>query len=255
MSRNPGNPLVEVEVVRRDAARPLFRPRPARPGPLPAPPPEPTAPLDALARALDAASVGLWLTGPGDRCETCALRAECADRARCLHRVAVRGEEAGFERLARVPFGARTLGEVARAGRAFVSNDGLDALGLADPAWITGARVRALAAAPLPGEAPRGVVAAFARRPVADAERPLLEAFAAALDAALGGGAGAAESALRPLDDVVRDAIEAVLRHTGGRVSGARGAAAILGLKPTTLESRMKKLGVRNPRRADAAGA
>jgi transcriptional regulator with GAF, ATPase, and Fis domain len=35
-------------------------------------------------------------------------------------------------------------------------------------------------------------------------------------------------------------------------VSGPRGAARILGLKPTTLESRMKKLGVRKPSRPRA---
>lgn len=54
---------------------------------------------------------------------------------------------------------------------------------------------------------------------------------------------------LRTLAEIERDAITQVLRHTGGRVSGARGAAKILGLKPTTLESRMKKLGVRKPAR------
>ena len=40
----------------------------------------------------------------------------------------------------------------------------------------------------------------------------------------------------------------AVLEETGWRVSGERGAANILGLKRTTLEARMKKLGiVRHP--------
>jgi len=41
--------------------------------------------------------------------------------------------------------------------------------------------------------------------------------------------------------------LERVLRHTHGRVSGPRGAAAILGLKPSTLRSRMKKLGLSLP--------
>jgi transcriptional regulator with GAF, ATPase, and Fis domain len=45
-----------------------------------------------------------------------------------------------------------------------------------------------------------------------------------------------------------------VLAHTGGRISGPQGAAAILGLKPTTLDSRIKKLGVRKPPRGGAAG-
>ncbi|MBT5874767.1 MAG: sigma 54-interacting transcriptional regulator [Candidatus Latescibacteria bacterium] len=37
------------------------------------------------------------------------------------------------------------------------------------------------------------------------------------------------------------------LRQTEWRVSGSRGAARILGLKPTTLEARMKKLGIKRP--------
>jgi len=36
-----------------------------------------------------------------------------------------------------------------------------------------------------------------------------------------------------------------MLEETGWRVSGKAGAAEILGLKPTTLEARMKKLGIR----------
>lgn len=35
--------------------------------------------------------------------------------------------------------------------------------------------------------------------------------------------------------------IIACLRHSGGRVSGENGAAALLGIKPTTLYSRIKK--------------
>ena len=35
---------------------------------------------------------------------------------------------------------------------------------------------------------------------------------------------------------------------TSWRVSGERGAAKILGLKPTTLEARMKKLGIERKR-------
>ena len=38
-----------------------------------------------------------------------------------------------------------------------------------------------------------------------------------------------------------------VLERTGWRIRGAGGAAELLGLKPTTLEARMKKLGIRRP--------
>lgn len=46
------------------------------------------------------------------------------------------------------------------------------------------------------------------------------------------------------LNDIERSHISEVLKLTNGRVSGDRGAAKILGLKATTLESRMKRLGV-----------
>jgi formate hydrogenlyase transcriptional activator len=46
------------------------------------------------------------------------------------------------------------------------------------------------------------------------------------------------------LEEIERAHITQVLDHTGWRVSGEKGAAAILGLKPTTLEARMKKLGI-----------
>ena len=57
-------------------------------------------------------------------------------------------------------------------------------------------------------------------------------------------GADAAAPDLRTLEDVERDHIRSVLRHTDGRLYGAKGAAKLLGMKPTTLQSRMKKLGV-----------
>jgi formate hydrogenlyase transcriptional activator len=47
------------------------------------------------------------------------------------------------------------------------------------------------------------------------------------------------------LKDVEREAILAALRKTNGRVSGRGGAAELLGLKRTTLQSRMRLLGVK----------
>jgi PAS domain S-box-containing protein len=51
----------------------------------------------------------------------------------------------------------------------------------------------------------------------------------------------------RTLQEVERTHILEVLGTTGWRVSGNSGAAEILGLKPTTLEARMKKLGIKRP--------
>ena len=56
--------------------------------------------------------------------------------------------------------------------------------------------------------------------------------------------ASSATTVIPTLDDVQRQHIQAVLELTGGRVSGRRGAADLLGMKPTTLESRMKRLGI-----------
>jgi transcriptional regulator with GAF, ATPase, and Fis domain len=47
------------------------------------------------------------------------------------------------------------------------------------------------------------------------------------------------------LDDVEKYHIIEVLNKTNWKVSGDKGAAKILGLNPTTLEARMKKLGIK----------
>jgi formate hydrogenlyase transcriptional activator len=52
---------------------------------------------------------------------------------------------------------------------------------------------------------------------------------------------------LPTLEELERDHIVQVLEHSNWRVSGDNGAASILGLKPTTLEARMKKLGIQRP--------
>ncbi|HET9554748.1 MAG TPA: sigma 54-interacting transcriptional regulator [Anaeromyxobacteraceae bacterium] len=51
-------------------------------------------------------------------------------------------------------------------------------------------------------------------------------------------------------EEEVRSIIERALDAAGGRVYGPHGAAALLGLKPTTLQGKMKKYGVGEPRPA-----
>jgi formate hydrogenlyase transcriptional activator len=62
-------------------------------------------------------------------------------------------------------------------------------------------------------------------------------------------GAAAGPSALGPptLAATERTQILAALEQTGWRIRGPAGAAALLGLKPTTLESRIQKLGLQRP--------
>ncbi len=57
----------------------------------------------------------------------------------------------------------------------------------------------------------------------------------------------AKKSVFSCLADVEREHIVRVLEATGWRIRGEEGAAAILGLKPTTLESRMAKLKIYRP--------
>jgi transcriptional regulator with GAF, ATPase, and Fis domain len=64
---------------------------------------------------------------------------------------------------------------------------------------------------------------------------------------------GLSKQAIQPnmpaetLEDAERAHILAVLARTGWRIRGSGGAAAILGVKPTTLESRLQKLSIRRP--------
>ena len=51
----------------------------------------------------------------------------------------------------------------------------------------------------------------------------------------------------KTLADVQREHIRSVLKASKWRVRGDKGAAEILGLKPTTLEARMAKLGIKRP--------
>jgi transcriptional regulator with GAF, ATPase, and Fis domain len=72
---------------------------------------------------------------------------------------------------------------------------------------------------------------------------PALEAATRAEAPAQAAGS-AGEPSLVTLAEAERRHIAAVLRHVRGRITGAGGAAEILGLKPSTLNFRIKKLGL-----------
>jgi formate hydrogenlyase transcriptional activator len=56
---------------------------------------------------------------------------------------------------------------------------------------------------------------------------------------------GKASASATRLDDVEKEHIIEALNKTKWKVSGEKGAAKILGLNPTTLEARMKKMGIK----------
>jgi transcriptional regulator with GAF, ATPase, and Fis domain len=60
------------------------------------------------------------------------------------------------------------------------------------------------------------------------------------------GSAGAPVLTMQQLHDLERDNYRAALKQSGGKVYGADGAAALLGIPPTTLASRLKSLGIQS---------
>ncbi len=75
-------------------------------------------------------------------------------------------------------------------------------------------------------------------------ERAIILAKGSVLQVDLGAPAVSADPAKTHLAEVERSHMLKVLVMTGWRIRGTNGAAELLGLKPTTLHSRMKKLGI-----------
>ena len=78
-------------------------------------------------------------------------------------------------------------------------------------------------------------------------ERAMIVATGPRLTIAVPQGSAAATRRSARLVDVEREHISSVLESTGWRIRGAGGAAERLGLKPTTLETRMARLGLKRP--------
>ena len=78
-------------------------------------------------------------------------------------------------------------------------------------------------------------------------ERSMILSPGPVLDVSLAKAALPASSSPATLEDAERAHIAAALAQTGWRIRGAGGAAELLDIKPTTLESRMQKLGIRRP--------
>jgi formate hydrogenlyase transcriptional activator len=78
-------------------------------------------------------------------------------------------------------------------------------------------------------------------------ERAMIVASGPTLTMTLPVSAGGRRSAR--LSDIERDHIRSVVESSAWRIRGAGGAAERLGLKPTTLETRMAKLGIARPKR------
>jgi transcriptional regulator of acetoin/glycerol metabolism len=79
-------------------------------------------------------------------------------------------------------------------------------------------------------------------------ERSMIVSTGAHLTIPLPAPSVAAQRHSIALEDVEKEHILKVLEGTGWRIRGESGAARQLGLKPTTLETRMAKLGLSRPK-------
>jgi formate hydrogenlyase transcriptional activator len=85
-------------------------------------------------------------------------------------------------------------------------------------------------------------------------ERAMIIATRPQLTIALPAASGPAKRCSVTLADVEKEHIRSVLEGTMWRIRGLGGAAERLGLPPTTLETRMAKLGLSRPKRIEARG-
>lgn len=81
-------------------------------------------------------------------------------------------------------------------------------------------------------------------------ERAMILTTGDTLRLELPSAAGASTPARITLEESQRTQILRVLHETGWRIRGCGGAAEILGIKPTTLEARMAKLGIKREKRS-----
>jgi len=242
--------------------------------------------LGALASYFgDKPSVALarvWVLGPGDRCDTCVLAADCRDRRLCLHLEATIGLEAPTDpessRFLRVPLGRLKIGHAAATGEEVILPDhAADSPWILHPEWARRENVRGVAVLPLAHrDRVHGVLAVFTRMPLSEEPLSWLRLIADHGGAALARAVAFREMeqhagrldlevrALRetPLETLAwapeptpvrteaemrgaeRENLAQALAQCGGKVSGPGGAAELLGIRPTTLASRIKTLGL-----------
>jgi formate hydrogenlyase transcriptional activator len=85
------------------------------------------------------------------------------------------------------------------------------------------------------------------RASAASADRSMVAAVSGVSIFGASAGASAPAGSVATLDETQRQHILRTLKQTEWRISGPRGAARLLGIKRTTLQARMRKLGIKRP--------
>jgi transcriptional regulator with GAF, ATPase, and Fis domain len=188
----------------------------------------PTAVLARVAEGLVAdaglALARIWLTGLGDRCDGCPMRAACSDQTICLHLAASAGDPQEGA-LRRHPLGAGMLGGIAATGAPLLISDvARDDAGIVDPGWSRAEGIRSFAGhALLFRDEVMGVLAVFDREPIDARGFEALRAFAAQTAVAL--------ASARAFDEIrkARDAARRERDSLRDEVRALRGQHATLG--------------------------
>jgi transcriptional regulator with GAF, ATPase, and Fis domain len=190
-----------------------------------------------LADLSDVALARLWLIRPGDRCEACALAAECPDRKRCLHLVASHGKsldpaaspwsvlEGDY---CRFPLGVRKVGRICTEREpVLLRNIATDRAWLKDPAWADREGIESFAGHPLifRGEV-LGVLAIFSREPLEESDLFALKTFSDQAAAALANARAYEEVArlkrqLEQENEYLREEVQSL--HGFGDIIGTSG--------------------------------
>ncbi len=196
--------------------------------------------------------VRIWLLRPGDRCKGCPLLPQCPDQSACLHLVPGLLPGAGDSAFLRLPIGVGVVGGVASDGAARLVSDIRSDPGWKRAAdWARSEGVRGFGAFPLAHEGSiRGVMAVFLEEPATAASVATVEWVSRFAGVALAASANRqprkvwTEKEVRAFE---RDNLVRALAASDGRIYGPGGAADRLGVRPTTLASRLKVLGIRRP--------
>jgi transcriptional regulator with GAF, ATPase, and Fis domain len=152
----------------------------------------------------------------------------------------------------RVAIGHGKIGKIAATGEALIVR-GLrgDEDWLSNPGWIARQAVQAFAGLPLVASGKVvGVLGLFSRVTMSDedidAMHLMADVAAARLVSFAVANVGPSDLLTRPqLRELEKRSIETALTQARGKVFGPGGAAALLEMKPTTLASRIKALGIR----------
>jgi transcriptional regulator with GAF, ATPase, and Fis domain len=113
--------------------------------------------VDGLVGQSSVALARVWLIGPGDVCETCPMRGECPDQARCLHLSASAGvptrPRAEWSRLdgsfKRFPLGVRKIGTIGASGEGILIEEVAGSDWIANPEWVRRERICSFGGQPL----------------------------------------------------------------------------------------------------------